>query len=87
MGQIFVDLCSEGAGVGLDVDDGRILLFESRSVELFVADIAGGGAEVAKKALLSVLEANVVVASTVFERLVRTVDQECCRTKLIGIAI
>ena len=66
MGPIFVDFCSEGAGVELDIDDGRILPFDTRRVELCVAVVAGGGFEVAKEALLSVLEADVVVAFTVF---------------------
>ena len=66
IGPIFVDFCSVGAGVEPGVDDGRILPIGSRTVELCASDVVGGWVEVAKEALLSVLEADVVVASTVF---------------------
>jgi hypothetical protein len=61
MGPIFVDFCSGGAGIELGVDDGTTLPLEERRFELCVADVG-----VVKDALLSALDTDVVIASTVF---------------------
>jgi hypothetical protein len=73
MAPIGVDICSEGAGIRFDVDDGdgddkfpRLPELGERVVDDGVSDVVGFEVRLAGVVLPAELEADVLVASTVF---------------------